>query len=166
VHAKPRNELEALQAKYLEEIRRHKYEIQALEEKLSRLHQFAADRDKFFTVPYDKYRNREPERTWGLRTAVIDAVKTLHHIGAAGSEGVCVAMVANFLTEHGFEVGRRFHTFREYDPTQVTGERQHVTSTSNFIVSVHITLDRLARDERSGIVVTRIGGRKMFKIRT
>jgi hypothetical protein len=129
-----KSEIDALRRNYLEQIERHEAEIARFKEKLTRLDEFAKDRDNFLISPIDHYRG------YGLTDAIIDAVSALHGIGALDcADGVSATQVCSYLKGHGF---------RPIGP--------------NFTVSVHTTLDRLAERADGRLLVSRESGKKRF----
>ncbi len=163
--AQTKTEIDALRANYELQIRHHESEIVALKNKIQRLNEFEADRATLLSVPPNKYADM------GLRDAALDAVKTMHEIGSAGADGVTARDVAFFMMHHGFVEARRKKYF---DESSARKKRKMISSAELgadekgrfvFIPAVHITLDRLASDLKSGIVVARIQNRKFFKPR-
>jgi ElaB/YqjD/DUF883 family membrane-anchored ribosome-binding protein len=112
---KDKSEIEALRAKYHDQIQIRRNEIQEFEDKIKRLDEFADDREKYLFVQKDKY------RSLGLTAAVLDSIRALHATGVAEKGGVSAGQVCDYLKEHGFNF-----------------------KTQNFTVSVYVTLERLS----------------------
>jgi len=155
------NDIEALRADYLAQIQARKDEISLLRGKIKRLVEFGKDRDRLLNVPADKYRN------FGLSEAARDAVLTMRRLGAADQFGVSSRQVADFLIKHGFVSSATLKFFRDPAMIQRLGGQevariQKIVLPDNFVIAVHITLDRLTEDLNSGIGVVRIRNRKFF----
>jgi hypothetical protein len=125
--------VQAIRAKYLAEIEAKQKEIADLREKIKRLELVDKESDSFFKDSPTKYRST------GLTEAVIDAVKSLHQIGAADESGVSATQVCNYLKAHGIQ------------------------DAANFTVAVHVTLDRLSDPRDKRILVSRETGKKRYK---
>lgn len=125
------NALESFKAQYREQIAAKEREIEALRAKLKSLEEIAKDFNPF--APADKYLD------FGLTAAVLDAVKSLHQIGAGVPDGLSTVQIGNYLKAQG------------YRPKE------------NFAVALHVTLDRLSDKNDGRLILSLATGKKHFR---